>query len=145
MFWSKNDFFKKQHFEGLTQRFQRLEAKYFVLKRLLEIKKFHKNEISLFLSAYDYFIEHPTAYDGATIVKDVYDIPKLEVSAMLHDYQYLVYLPSYSGKSWFKAKKTYDKQYCNNLIRFGKIKHERVAQIRYALLRISTPIYWLIK
>jgi hypothetical protein len=146
MLWSKNDFFKQQKADvNEAGRLKRLAHKRKVVKRLLEIKKFHAFEIDYFLEAYDYMVKNKNVFDGATIVKDVDDIPKLELSAMLHDYQYVALLPNFKGLKWFKIKKQFDKEYCNNLIKFGKIKHKRVAQIRYALLRISTPFYWFIK
>lgn len=146
MLGSKNDFFKQQKIDKNEDgRLKRLAKKREVVKRLLEIKKFHVFEIDYFLEAYDYFVINKKQFDGATLVKDIYDVPKLELSAMLHDYQYIYLLPRFSGKAWHKSKKRYDKEYCNNLIKLGKIKHKRIAQIRYLLLRLSTPFYWLIK
>lgn len=60
------------------------------VKRLLEIKGYTENQISIYLKAFDYFSDHPNDFDGATIVKDLQDLPHLDLDAMLHDYQYLV-------------------------------------------------------
>lgn len=145
MFFSKNDFFKLKNNETETQRISRLKKNLEILSCFISSKKINKEDQYLIIQAYNYFVANPNEFDGATLVKDVYDISNLEISAMLHDYQYIVLLPSYSGKFWFRKKKQYDKQYYSNLITFRNITHKRVAQIRYKLLRISTPLYWLIK
>ncbi|NIJ45075.1 hypothetical protein FHR24_001514 [Wenyingzhuangia heitensis] len=168
MFWSKNNFFKQQKADvNEAGRLQRLAHKRKVVKRLLEIKKFHEFEIDYFLEAYDYMVENKNVFDGATIVKDADDIPKLEISAMLHDYQYVALLPKFKGSIWFKMKNKFDKEYRENLIRFGNmpqleinkkvnlkifqirfsfyVNSEQRIKNRYNLLRISTPFYWLIK
>ncbi|KIQ22642.1 hypothetical protein RT99_05910 [Flavobacterium sp. MEB061] len=54
------------------------------------IKGYNKLEISIYLKAFDYFCQNPTDFDGATVVKDLQDLPKLDLDAMLHDYQYSV-------------------------------------------------------
>lgn len=47
--------------------------------------------IQIYLDAYKYFMDNPSDYDGATIVKDLKAIPGLDIWAMLHDYLYIVY------------------------------------------------------
>jgi len=57
---------------------------------ILEIKGYDTNEINVYLKAFDYFCLNCNEFDGATVVKDLQDLPKLDLDAMLHDYQYLV-------------------------------------------------------
>nr|WP_315245170.1 hypothetical protein [uncultured Flavobacterium sp.] len=57
---------------------------------ILKLKGYSSNEILVYLKAFDYFCFHPEDFDGATIVKDLQDLPHLDLDAMLHDYQYLV-------------------------------------------------------
>lgn len=140
MFDSKNDFFQKQSFETELGRLNRLQSKRNVVARLLRIKKFTKVEVEEFLNAYDYFVDRPKSFDGATIVKDAYDIPKLELSAMLHDYHYIVYLSFKTGLNWLKSKWRYDKIYSDNLIRLGRLAKWR-SKLRFVLLTASTPFY----
>jgi hypothetical protein len=42
-----------------------------------------------FRNAYNYFIENPNRFDGATIVKDITQIKGLDIPAMIHDYSYI--------------------------------------------------------
>lgn len=42
-----------------------------------------------FREAYNYFIENPSEFDGATIVKDITQIKGLDISAMAHDHAYI--------------------------------------------------------
>jgi hypothetical protein len=59
--------------------------------RLLELKGYGVDEITIYLKAFDYFIYNPKDFDGATIVKDLQDLPNLDLDAMLHDYHYIIY------------------------------------------------------
>ncbi len=59
--------------------------------RLLDLKGYSFNEILIYLEAFDYFCENKTQFDGATIVKDLQDLPRLDLDAMLHDYHYIAY------------------------------------------------------
>jgi len=59
-------------------------------KDYLRIKGFYIEQVSIFLDAYDYFIKHPSQYDGATLSQDLYDINGLELGSMLHDYLYKI-------------------------------------------------------
>jgi len=78
MLLSTNNFFKQSR-EVLA--YKREEV-----KRLLYFKEVYS---SGYLKAYDYFCENKTEFDGATIVKDLNDIPELDLNAMLHDYRYI--------------------------------------------------------
>lgn len=142
MLGSNNSFFKLQPSETKTQRIVRLFHYRKVVERFLAIKKI---ESELFLEAYDYFVfENPNGYDGATLAKDYTDLPKLELSAMVHDYQYLALLPNYHGLAWWLQKHWFDYLYYHHLKTFGKAP-KSVAFSRYVLLRITTPIYYVFK
>lgn len=82
MMGSKNNFFK--------QDLATLEQKRSDVATLLKIKGYYDHQIEVYLKAFDYFIKNSEEYDGATIVKDLQDIPHLDLDAMLHDYHYLV-------------------------------------------------------
>lgn len=56
------------------------------IEHLLKIKGRDESEIKHYLDAYDFFCEFNTDYDGATFVKDLDDIPDLDLDAMVHDY-----------------------------------------------------------
>ncbi|MDR6844497.1 hypothetical protein [Flavobacterium granuli] len=58
--------------------------------RFLDLKGYGINEIEVYLKAFDYFCDDTNAFDGATIVKDLHDLPHLDLDAMLHDYHYMV-------------------------------------------------------
>ena len=81
MFWSKDSTFKKSK--------QELNIIRKNIKTYLHIKERKISDISEYLNAFDYFIEHPTEFDGATIVKDLVDIGELDLDAMVHDYDYI--------------------------------------------------------
>jgi hypothetical protein len=83
---------------------------------LLMYKGYSQEQIDIYLSAFDYFTKHPNDFDGATIVKDLVDIPGLDLDAMLHDYHYLVYKVSSS----FSAKFITDWIYAKGQERKGK-------------------------
>jgi hypothetical protein len=83
MFWSRNDFFNKTTIELSFYRREVFE--------FLKIKGYSLKQIEVYLKAYDYFCENPKKFDGATLVKDLVDIPRLDLDAMLHDYHYVAY------------------------------------------------------
>ena len=56
----------------------------------LQIKDRTPAEISNYCAAYDFFCKFTTKFDGATFVKDLCDLPKLDLDAMLHDYECLI-------------------------------------------------------
>ena len=57
---------------------------------LLQIKDRTPAEISNYCAAYDFFCKFTTKFDGATFVKDLCDLPKLDLDAMVHDYECLI-------------------------------------------------------
>jgi len=77
--------------------------------RLLDLKGYGINEIVIYLKSFDYFCENPNAFDGATIVKDLQDLPNLDLDAMLHDYHYLNYNAGANFITKFKADWMYAK------------------------------------
>lgn len=81
MLGSKSKFFKSDIYI--------LEMYRDAMVRLLQIKNREPKEIKLYCDAYDFFCKFHNAYDGATIVKDLYDIPGLDIDAMVHDYESL--------------------------------------------------------
>ena len=72
------------------------------VERLLQIKGRSKFEIQKYLKAYDFFCKFTTKFDGATFVKDLCDLPKLDLDAMLHDYECLIGA-NRNYKRWYKA------------------------------------------
>jgi len=76
---------------------------------LLLIKGYNQNQVDIYLKAFDYFTENPSGFDGATIVKDLIDIPGLDLDAMLHDYHYIQYNVASSFLVKFKADWIYAK------------------------------------
>jgi hypothetical protein len=78
MFFSRNNFFQQSE-SALSER--RIDV-----HRLLYFKGIDSTN---YLSAYDYFCKNKKEFDGATLVKDLNDIPELDLNAMLHDYRYL--------------------------------------------------------
>lgn len=81
MFWSKDNTFKKSKGELYILRKD--------IKAYLHIKERKMSDISDYLNAFDYFIDYPNKFDGATIVKDLVDIGELDLDAMVHDYDYI--------------------------------------------------------
>ena len=63
-------------------------------------------EIELYKNAYDFFCKYPAKFDGATIVKDLEDLPKLDLDAMVHDYECLIGANRNFIK-WFKSAWNY--------------------------------------
>lgn len=82
---------------------------------LLKIKGFSDSEIEHYLKAYSFFVVHPKAFDGATLVKDLCDIHGLDLDAMLHDYVYIK-----GSNRNFKRKFAADMQYLKGMERKGK-------------------------
>ena len=79
MFFSKDNTFYKSKEE--------LEYLLIDIIKILTIKK-NKN-IEQYIIAFNYFVNNPSKFDGATIVKDLVDIEELDLDAMVHDYEYI--------------------------------------------------------
>ena len=65
-------------------------------KDVIEYLRIKGIDAETYLKAYDYFTIHTEEFDGATIVKDLDDLPDLPLAAMVHDWQYLYILPKYN-------------------------------------------------
>ena len=79
------------------------------VNQLLKLKGYSHHQIAIYIEAFNFFCKNPSQFDGATIAKDLIDIPGLDLDAMLHDYHYLVYnvAASFSMKwktDWIYAK-----------------------------------------
>ena len=121
---SRSDFFKQDEFALSVYRDY--------LEKLLKIKGRDINEINQYLKAYDFFCRYSTKFDGATIVKDLHDIPGLDADAMLHDYLYLTGANRSFSKKW-KA----DLQY----IQFMEKQGKGVRVTRLILLTVVLALY----
>ena len=78
---SKSDYFKKSSAELKQGREDMIV--------FLHIKNFDPDQIGWFCKAYDYFIENPKEYNGASYSQDLYCISTLELWSMLHDWFYI--------------------------------------------------------
>lgn len=111
MFWSRNDFFKQSKSDLII-----CEEK---VKALLKIKGRSDYDIAHYLMAYKYFVNNPSKYDGATIVKDLVDVRNvsyyLDSDAMVHDYEYV----QGANRNYIKKFKS-DLKYINNMELNGK-------------------------
>lgn len=67
----------------------RLKNNWVHIENDLKMFRFRNSEIEIIKDAYEYFKKNPTHYDGATHSQDLYDVPGLEIAAMLHDYIYV--------------------------------------------------------
>lgn len=129
MFGSVDNYFQKDY-ESLLK--ERNKLKYV----LSEIWNLDDNTITIYLSAFDYFILNPSEYDGATIVNDFWIIPGLDIWAMLHDYLYIKYNVAVN----LKAKYLADKLYCQQMRNF-KISWGAVWLIRFTGLTLSSIVF----
>ena len=91
---SKSEFFKQDDYA--------LEMFREKMVILLQIKDRTPAEISNYCAAYDFFCKFTTKFDGATFVKDLCDLPKLDLDAMVHDYECLIGA-NRDYKLWYKA------------------------------------------
>jgi len=82
MLGSKSSFFNQ------TPRTLQRKRKYVI--ELLNLKGRSLNEINHYVTAYDFFCKFTNKFDGATTVKDLHDIPNLDLDAMVHDYECLI-------------------------------------------------------
>ncbi len=111
MFGSKNDFFKQS---PVVLNKARVD-----LVQVLKIKGRSSRDIEEYLVAYDFFVNNPNRFDGATIVKDLVDVRTekgyLDADAMLHDYEYIMG----ANKNFVKKWKS-DWKYFKGMERNGK-------------------------
>ena len=107
MFWSKNNTFYKS-----PEMLMVLRKK---VVQLLELKGRSYIDIQDYLTAFDFFVKNPSKFDGATIVKDLDDLPNLDLDAMLHDFEYI----KGANKNFVKKWKA-DYRYIRNMEKQGK-------------------------
>ena len=124
MFWSKNNTFFKSK--------EQLDNMYYDMDVLLRIKMRTENEIWNYKRAFTYFRTFPHKFDGATIVKDLNDLPNLDLDAMLHDYEYLC-----GANKDFKRKFKSDFDYIRNMEKNGK----GIRVFRLLLLTLSGILF----
>lgn len=92
-----------------NQSIEQLALKRRQVNQLLKLKGYNHHQIAIYIEAYNYFCQNPAQYDGATIVKDLVDIPGLDLDAMLHDYHYINYNAAASFVTKWKADWMYAK------------------------------------
>jgi hypothetical protein len=133
MLGSSNNFFKQPEIILLEKRKD--------MEELLFIKGYFQNQIAIFLEAYDYFVSKPKEFDGATGVKDLIDIhgscgyDGLDLKAMLHDWQWLVFKASSS----FKYKRMSDEIFYHGIININGNKKEAKKRLK-GLSLLSIPL-----
>lgn len=154
MLGSSNNFFKQPEKVLMNKRN--------TVMILLDAKDYTEEQIDIYLSAYDYFVENPTKFDGATVVNELIDVygvlgfDGLDLDAMLHDWHYLYF----KAGTNLKYKKLADKIFRDGIKRKGKSKWS--SWTRYVGLRIvsipfvifakhkrgkmtATDMYWISK
>ena len=105
MFFSKDNTFYKSK-----------EELQYLLNDIIKILTIKKNKnIEQYIIAFNYFVNNPSKFDGATIVKDLVDIEELDLDAMVHDYEYL----NGANRSFIKKWKA-DIRYIKNMEANGK-------------------------
>ena len=114
---------------------------------LLVIKQRTKEDIRLYQDAFEFFRHHKTKFDGATIVKDLCDLPKLDLDAMAHDYECLIGANRNFIK-WFKSAWKYFENMRKNgkgnqIFRFVLVCLAGFVFVPYCAL--FTPRYYPIK
>lgn len=99
MLGSKSNYFHKPIYELRECRYN--------AKLYLELKGYSREQIAVYIKAFDYFILNPDDFDGATLVNDLFDIPELDIDAMAHDYWYKFYNVGSSVAMKWRADKLY--------------------------------------
>ena len=136
---SKSNFFKQDRETLAEYRYQ--------LRMMLKYKGRKESEIDLYIEAYDFFCRFTTKFDGATIVKDLCDLPKLDIDAMVHDYECLIGANRNFIK-WFKSTWKYFENMRKNgkgnqIFRFVLVCLAGLFFVPYCA--IFTPKYYPIK
>ena len=124
MFWSKNNTFFKSKSD--------LDNLYYDMEVILRIKGRSETDILKYKKAFNYFRTFPYKFDGATIVKDLNDLPNLDLDAMLHDYEYLC-----GANKSFTLKLISDYSYIRNMEKNGK----GIRVVRFILLSLVGLIF----
>lgn len=122
MFGSKSTYFHQDP-EALAKGHQKLIF-------FLKLWGYSEMQISVYEKAFEYFCDFPDDFDGATIVKDLYHIPGLDINAMLHDYHYLIHNAAASLYTKWYADKLYAKQ-------MEKLGKGGASWLRFAGLKVT--------
>jgi len=107
MLGSRNNTFLKSKTE--------LDLLEFDMSQILLLKGRSIEDIIEYKRAFAYFRIFPFKFDGATIVKDLNDLPNLDLDAMLHDYEYIQGANKDFIKKWYC-----DMRYIKNMEKNGK-------------------------
>lgn len=139
MLGSKNNTFYKTRTE--------LDNLYTNMVLLLFLKGRNEEDINQYRKAFTYFRTFPHKFDGATIVKDLCDLPKLDIDAMVHDYECLIGANRNFIK-WFKSAWRYFENMRKNgkgnqIFRFVLVCFAGLIFVPYCAL--ITPKYYPIK
>lgn len=124
MFWSKNNTFRKTPEE--------LDSIFSDMILLLNLKGRNDLDVVYYVRAFNFFRSNPYKFDGATIVKDLNDLPNLDLDAMVHDWHYI----SGANKNFIK-KFNADYRYIKNMEKNGK----GIRVFRFFLLTISGILF----
>lgn len=132
---SKSNYFQQSQ--------ETLSANREILITYLVIKKFDRTQRDIILKAYDYFVENPHRYDGATMSQDLFDLPRngmydgLEIAAMVHDYIYIYLQANLSHK----AMKVADQIMKSIMIKTNKSGFE-IGRRMFLLKLVNRPFAW---
>lgn len=111
--------------------------------KLLHIKARDPKDIKTYCDAYDFFCKYYNKFDGATTVKDLHDIPGLDLDAMVHDYECLIGANK-NYKLWYNSAWRYYENMRkqgkgNQVIRLLKLSVVGILFVPYCFL--FTPKY----
>ena len=129
---SKSNFFQQSR-NTLSEKRQ-------LLIKVLEDRNIDKKEQSYILDIYNIFCQLDSIFkfDGATIVADIDTIKGLDVSAMVHDFEYQI--AQHKGFWYYlKEKLKADVNYAKRMRKLGV--SWLTAWVRATALIISTPIW----
>lgn len=101
----------------------------------LKLKGYNYNQIAIYLKAFEYFVDNPNHFDGATLVRDLTDIPGLDIDACYHDYCYINYNVAVNPVMKWKADFLYGKG------NERKGKSQYAAYSRFAGLTLSGLLF----
>lgn len=140
-------FFKKSRSTFFLQHRETLAEYRYQMIIMLKFKGRNEKESELYIEAYDFFCRFTTKFDGATIVKDLCDLPKLDLDAMVHDYECLIGANRNLIK-WFKSAWNYFENMRKNgkgnqIFRFVLLCLAGLIFVPYCAL--FTPKYYPIK
>lgn len=125
-------FLKKSKSDYFEQDRKFLASNLFEIRTLLYYKGRSITDVNLYCEAYEFFCKFTAKFDGATIVKDLYDYKNLDLDAMYHDYECLIGANRNFIK-WYKAAW----RYFENMRKNGKGNQI----FRFALLCIAGIIF----